>query len=387
MTASDTSTDAGPIAVLGHVCLDLIPDFGEGETAGLDPGVLIEVGPAHRSTGGAVANTGLALHRLGVPVRLQGKLGDDLFGREIVRLLGELGHDLGQSMTVVDGEHTSYSVVINPPGIDRTFLHCPGANDTFVAGDVDWGRLEGASVVHFGYPPIMAAIRDDGGAGLRTIFEQARRRGAVTSLDMCGIDPTSPAGQVDWPAWLTAVLPAVDCFVPSLDETLAMLGRPSAAATPELLRGVAEELLGLGASVVMLKLGEEGVYLRTAADAGKPLGRLKGIEPQAWGDRELYAPCFEAAVAGTTGAGDCTIAGFLSALWRGATPAACLRSANAVGACSVEASDATSAVPAWSACQARLDAGWPQRPFAEAFAPWPMHDGLGVGPADAVAAT
>lgn len=37
----------------------------------------------------------------------------------------------GDDLIIEDGEITSYSVVVAGPGIDRIFLHCPGANDTF----------------------------------------------------------------------------------------------------------------------------------------------------------------------------------------------------------------------------------------------------------------
>ena len=69
--------------VAGHLCLDIIPGLGHlqsGEFLRLfQPGHLIEVGPAAFSTGGAVPNTGLALHRLGVRTQLIAIVGSDLF--------------------------------------------------------------------------------------------------------------------------------------------------------------------------------------------------------------------------------------------------------------------------------------------------------------------
>ena len=71
------------IVVAGHICVDIIPAWTqtvESISAVFRPGRLTEVGPAMVSTGGAVSNTGIALHRLGVPVRLMGKIGPDLTG-------------------------------------------------------------------------------------------------------------------------------------------------------------------------------------------------------------------------------------------------------------------------------------------------------------------
>ena len=55
------------------------------------------------------------------------------------------------------------------------------------------------------------------------IFRRAKQHGLLTSLDMSLPDPKSEAGQVDWPAWLQRVLPHVDIFLPSLDETQLMM--------------------------------------------------------------------------------------------------------------------------------------------------------------------
>ena len=75
----------------------------------------------------------------------------------------------------------------------------------------------------------------------------------------------------------------------------------------------------------------------------------------------MLAPCFAARkVAGTTGSGDCTIAGLLAALLRGEGPADAATSATAVGACSIEAVDPTSAIPPWPRVAERLARGWPR---------------------------
>src|SRR5262245_48940231 len=233
------------VVVAGHVCLDVMPRL-DGPAA-IVPGGLIEVGDAALSTGGAVANTGVALHRLGVAVRLVGKVGDDLFGGAVLDALG--AHGLAGDMIVAPGEATSYSIVISPPGVDRCFLHCPGANATFGADDVGDEALAGARVLHFGYPPVTARMYADDGAELERLFARAHEAGAATSLDLSLPDPDTDAGRVDWRAVLARTLPHVDVFAPSLDELAFMLGGDS----PESL---AADALGLGAAIVALKLGD-----------------------------------------------------------------------------------------------------------------------------------
>jgi sugar/nucleoside kinase (ribokinase family) len=123
----------------------------------------------------------------------------------------------------------------------------------------------------------------------------------------------------------------------------------------------------MGPAVVALKLGDQGLYLRTAGE-GAPLEHLCAtleLDALVWRNREILSPCFRAAcLAGTTGSGDCTIAGLLAALLRGEDPVAVATSATAVGACSVEAPDATGGVLPWPDVAARLAAGWPRLPVA-----------------------
>jgi len=386
---SPASADRTRIVVAGHICLDIIPVLPAG-TGRWDriftPGRLVQVGPALRSTGGAVSNTGLALHRLGLATRLLGKIGDDWIGRGILEILRSQGPRLAAGMLVVPGEQSSYTVVLNPPDVDRIFLHCPGANDTFSAADVTSGRLGSARLFHFGYPPVMRRMYRDSGRELALIFRRVKRRGLATSLDMAGINAASEAGRVDWIGLLQNVLPYVDLFLPSIEETIQML-RPSlsgkrakrrGAENPPtgidgpVLQALADRLLEYGAAVVGLKLGERGFYLRTTADRSRlaGLGSAIPLRPDVWRDRELLAPCYRVRVAGTTGAGDCAIAGFLAGLMHGLGPEDALQCAAGAGACCVERPDAVSGIPSWTALRKRIRSGWLQHPAALSLPGW-----------------
>ena len=151
----------------------------------------------------------------------------------------------------------------------------------------------------------------------------------------------------------------MDVFAPSLDELAFMLG----GGSPESL---AADALALGAAVVALKLGDRGLYLRTGEDVDGVCARL-GLDAADWRDREVLSPCFRPRrLVGTTGAGDCTIAGLLTALLRGEGPEEAATAATAVGACCVEAADATSGIPPWREVAARIAAGWPRLEAATA---------------------
>ncbi len=361
------------VVVGGHLCIDIIMGFSSGQSHDVEvfrPGGLTIVGTPTVSTGGVVSNTGLSLVRLGVPVALVGKVGDDPFGRLVVERVNEEGQGLSKWVRAVPGEVTSYTIVLNPPGTDRIFFHCPGANDTFADADVPDEALETALIFHLGYPPIMRGLYADGGASLAKLFERARRRGAITSLDMALPDPKGDSGAVDWEAYLAEVLPHVDLFMPSVEEFLFMLDRAQFAALND--AGGAEAIIGeltlahigkladraleMGCRGVLVKLGDRGVYLKTSAQFE---GVANLMDPAIWRAREIYSPVFHVdRVAGTTGAGDTTIAGFLASIYHRLAPVEAVTMAVAVGACSVEQPDAVSGVRTWAQTRTRIESGW-----------------------------
>lgn len=372
--------------VAGHVCLDIFPAIGAVSSLEklLVPGKLVEVGPASLAMGGAVSNTGVALHKLGASTLLRGMVGDDSFGQIILNLLRAHSRELADGMRVSPRAATSYTVVISPAGADRCFLHCPGANDEFGAEDADCELLGGARLFHFGYPPLMKRIYSSGGSELAALFRHVKTKGLTTSLDMARPDPNSPAGLADWPELLRRCLPLVDVFLPSFDELLFMLDRPRfdqleragqlehAALDTALIARMAEQALGLGAAVVLVKLGHHGLYLASTGERKRleSMGRCKPGNLAAWQGRVLRAPCFEVAVAGTTGAGDCTIAGFLYGLLRGWEPEKALIHAVGTGAHSVEKLDAHSGVPTAEAVQQRIARGWRQKKLDCGLSGW-----------------
>lgn len=387
------------VVVAGHICLDVFPTLAGG-TALFRPGRTVEAGPAVLSTGGPVSNTGLALHKLGVATRLMGKVGDDLFGQAILKIIESYGSGLSDGMVIAPGEASSYSIILSPPSADRMFIHAPGCNDTFGADDVRYDLLETARVFHFGYPPLMKRMYANDGAELASTLRQVKELGLTTSLDLAQPDPLSGAGRAGWRAILGAALPHVDVFVPSVEEILLMLRRPlfdlfsgEEHATlldhlaPDLVSELGQELLGMGAKIAALKIGEQGLYLRTADAATLAgMGRCQVGDTGAWAKRELWAPCYRADVAGTTGAGDATIAGFLLGLLRGMSPQATMRAACAVGACSVEAVDAVSGIRSWLETKKRQEEGWPRLPtrldMAGARWRWDEIEQVWIGPAD-----
>jgi sugar/nucleoside kinase (ribokinase family) len=302
-----------------------------------------------------------------------GKIGKDAFGSMIQQLVAQYG---AGGLLVSEHSSTSYSVVIAVPGIDRMFLHNPGANDTFSNEDIRDADLEDAAFFHFGYPPLMKKMYENDGDELVAIFERMKEKGIATSLDFAAVDPQTEAGRADWKKILKRVLPYVDFFVPSFEELCFMLDREKydrlAAAGGDMtealnveadVKHLAEELLTLGCKVVLIKCGTAGIYYRTASEAAlKGVGERLGLDAAAWASKEGMQPCFAAEqVLSATGAGDTSIAAFLAAVLRNCGIERCVALAAAEGACCVTAYDALSGLKALDELQEKIDLGWKTR--------------------------
>ena len=345
------------IVAAGHICLDITPVFPADKVGSpaelLVPGKLLRMNGVDVHTGGSVANTGLAMAFLGADVRLMGKVGDDDFGRMILDILRRHGGGL-EGMKIDPNAVTSYSVVLALPGQDRLFLHAPGANDSFSVSDVNFDVVADADLFHFGYPPLMRRMYENGGAELEEMFRRVKEMGLATSLDMAAIDPASEAAKVDWHKLLQSLLPYVDFFLPSIEELCVMLGCPLSEA-PE---NLAEELLEMGAKVVVIKCGEKGLYYRTATDLSG-VGIKANLNADDWENRQGFQPAFPPEkVCSATGAGDTCIAAFLTAMLEGRPLENSIQLAAATGASCVEVYDALSGLKSFAELEEKISRGW-----------------------------
>jgi sugar/nucleoside kinase (ribokinase family) len=382
------------IIVAGYICLDLIPNMDKLSSDVQEvfrPGNLVPVGPVLNSAGGAVPNTGMALHRLGFDTSLIGKVGIDLFGEAVIQCLNNVHSDLSKKMIRSEEVNTSYSWVISPPGLDRLFFHFPGANDDFCADDVSNAELNEGSLLHFGYPPFMKQMYAHNGRQMEALFARAKLLGLTTSLDMAKISPIEMR-EVDWRAFLIKVMPKTDLFLPSFEEIYGMMypesylelckkakdGNPLHQIDVDLLHGLSEELIAMGTAVVVFKLGDQGLYVRSTSERTRlsQLGKCAPEHLDLWLEKELLLPCYQVDVVGTTGSGDSTISGFLAGLVQGLTLQDAAQFALAVGAFSVEAYDATSGIPESKTVFERIEQGWNKRDVAIDTKSWqwdPVH--------------
>jgi sugar/nucleoside kinase (ribokinase family) len=298
------------IAVAGTIVVDVpaYPVAGMPDRGGLEAVERIDL-----YVGGAVANTGMALSRLGVPAGAIGCVGKDPLGQIVVEELS--GWAEGLWIREDETRSTSATLVLVHPDGERTFISAVGANASLKQEHLPWEELveAGTRAIHLGYALLLPGL--DGAPMVRAL-KRARDLGLLVSLDVTWLPGAS------WEDAL-ALLAHVDVFCPNLREAEAITGEanPARAADALLDAGVRE--------VVAVTLGEEGCYLKPAGGSGEYIARQ------------------EASAVDTTGAGDVFVAGMLAAWYKGHDWTIAGRVANVAGATATTELGAAEGVRDW----------------------------------------
>ncbi len=341
------------IVVMGYLCLDIYPELPSSDFA-FQKGVLQEVGKCVLSPGGVIGNTGIALRKLGVDVELVAKVGDDKFGKITQEILREVIPESTMHILTEKGE-TAYCIVLSPSGVDRMFLSHVGVNENLRAADAAGYLDKNVSILHFGYPPLCAAFAVDNGKELCELFAHAQSGNIMTSLDMSLPSPGTFSYSLDWTSYLKAVMPFTDIFMPSLEELELMLA-PAKSDKLDNLRTMSEQLFDFGAKVIAVKLGSDGLYVRTNSNC--TFNTTSQNKDSAWLNKEFIVPCRQVKVVGTTGAGDSTIAGFLTGILKGYGPEQSALLAVGTGACCVSRHDSCSGIKSLREIEEMLANQW-----------------------------
>jgi sugar/nucleoside kinase (ribokinase family) len=257
---------AARVACFGILVADVfVPPLDELPAAGQ----LVSTDDFLIATGGCAANVALALRRLGVPVAVGGRVGDDVFGELVRRDLSAQGVDTRGVLTT-PGIGTSKTVVVPVVGEDRRFLHTFGANAALAADDILAAPFATAEVIYVGGYLILPSLRED---ELAQRLGEARARGATVILDV-----VAPSGTRPSLAAVSGLLPHVDYFVPNHDEARAITGEDDPRRQAELFGE-------RGARTVMVKLGERGLYVRSGAGSfALDAPPVEIVEPSGAGD-------------------------------------------------------------------------------------------------------
>jgi sugar/nucleoside kinase (ribokinase family) len=300
-----------PITKKTIICLGLLVADTVGRPIDQLPrrGTLELIDQIELHIGGCAANTGASLGKLGLPVAVLGKVGQDGFGEYLLHALQKVGVDIRGVVQSVDSP-TAATIVTVHSDAERSFLHVAGANATFTAKDVRWELTEGATIFHVAGLQLMSAFE---GEDVGTVVAEAKQRGLLTTLDTV-MNPRSAGWQGIAPA-----LPYLDWALPSLEESAQLTGTMNPEEQVKRFRDA-------GVRNVAIKLGGAGCYI--APEDAKP----------------FTIPAFPVIAVDALGAGDAWVAGFLTGLHQGWSLNKTARFANQVGACCVQALGATTGI-------------------------------------------
>lgn len=239
------------------------------------------------NAGGCAVNTAACLRGAGIPARVIGKVGRDLFGDLVIGDLERLGID-PSGVERSDTHPTSSTFILNVKGEDRRYVHVIGANGDLRADSIDIGALVDARVLYVGGYLAMPAFDC---AGLTRLFQEARARSILTVLDVI----ISAERRVPLDA-VRSALPYTDVFLPNEDEARALTGKTSAREQVEALSEMAP-----GCAVVVTR-GKQGVLAKKGSE-----GWEIGVYPVKTVDESGAGDAFAAALgASCTRALGCT---------------------------------------------------------------------------------
>lgn len=264
------------------------------------------------TTGGCAVNCAIDLARMGIANSLIIKVGQDMLGDFVLAEARRCGVDA--TSCVRDGQtNTAFTFVMVDDTGERRFFHTVGTNGTFRPGEIDLDFVARHRYCYFGGVMIMPELD---GKPLVPVLKELRRRGVITVLDTVYVDQPDR-----WREVIDPMLPHLDYFVPSEPEAQGVTGLTDPAE-------IAQSLRNSGATNVVVKLGEKGVYYLT--ETGE-----NGLIPAYPVDN----------VVDTTGAGDSWDAGFLAGLSQDrAIDQACLLG-NATASFCIQAAGASTGIP------------------------------------------
>ena len=154
---------------------ELLIDFTENGTSAQGNPIL-EVNP-----GGAPCNVLAMLQKLGKQTAFIGKVGDDMFGRQLTEAVSSVGVDT-RALLVDKEVHTTLAFVHTYPDGDRdfSFYRNPGADMMLTKDDVDEDLIRSSRIFHFG---TISSTHEGVREATRYAIEVAREAGDLISFD------------------------------------------------------------------------------------------------------------------------------------------------------------------------------------------------------------
>jgi 2-dehydro-3-deoxygluconokinase len=238
--------------------------------------------------GGDTSNMAIAASRLGARAGYVSRVGDDAFGRMLLRLWADEEVDTRGVATDADAPTGVYFVTHGPDGHEFSYLRRGSAASRLEPATLPLDVVRGARILHVS--GISQAISPSACDAVFAAIDAAKAGGARISYDpnlRLKLWPLARARAV-----IVATMAGCDWFLPSLDEARTMSGCAEHAA-------ILEWCHAQGAPVVVLKCGRDGVVVSDGR-------RTERIAPHQVNpvDATGAGDCFDGAFAARTIAGD-----------------------------------------------------------------------------------
>ncbi len=302
------------IAVLGGVNMDLVTYSSRFP----GPGETIAGRRFLTYPGGKGANQAVAVARLGGRAAMIGRVGDDLFGPQLIDALQTAGVDT--SRIAIAPNQTSGIAVINiDSAAQNRIIQILGANETC-------GQPEAAAVADAMQQASVLLLQLEVTPELSArVARAASAAGKTVILDPGPVRPFPPE-----------MYRACSIITPNETEAEALVGFPVTAPTDALR--AARILLGRGVKTAIVKLGSQGAVYADSSGAG-------------------HQPPFPVTAIDTVAAGDAFNAALAVSLAEGDSLPVAVRFACAAGALAVTAAGALDSMPTRAAVDALLSRG------------------------------
>jgi ribokinase len=215
--------------------------------------------------GGKGNNQAVAASRLGAQVRFIGRVGDDGFGREVLKIV--TAENVDTSLVKMDAAHgTGLAVISVDENAENSIIIVSGANMA-----LDQSDFEKANLALKDSRVLLVQLEVNMDATLQVV-KRAHEIGVKVVFD------PAPAQAIPMDAFQQ-----MDVITPNEIETEVLLGlRPTDEASAE---HAADEFLKRGVETAVIKLGSKGVYFKNSQDSGfvAPY-KVKAVDSVAAGD-------------------------------------------------------------------------------------------------------
>lgn len=207
--------------------------------------------------GGAPANFLAALNRYGCKNAMIGKVGDDMFGRLLIKTLQNAGIETKGVLMDADVFTTLAFVSLDASGNrDFSFARKPGADTCLRPEEIDENLIAEANVFHFG---TLSLTDEPAASATRKAIELAKAHGLLISLDPNLRKPLWKT-EADAKAAMEWSLKQADIVKISDEEIKFLWGISPEAGAQKLLNEY-------GVSLVYATLGPKGCHAATRAAA------------------------------------------------------------------------------------------------------------------------